>query len=309
MSPSATPSPGLVASLSGKTPVHAYSDRQVMRKPGYEIYHYRDEGIRRIDLHHHDFYELYFFLSGEVEYHIEGRIYRLRSGDIALINPTELHQARVLEEGTSYERMVLWIDKPYLRGLSTDQTDLAACFDAPDKTPVISPAPGLRQEVHRALLRLLSLESDPGFGADLLARACLTELLIGIRRSWLADRRDADGLRGKSRLIDGVIAWLEAHLSEPLHLDRLAEQFFLSKYHLSREFRKYTGVSLHRYIVLKRLIAAKELILADEPVSLICQACGFGDESGFYRAFRSVYGMTPGQYHARMRPVRAYTPE
>lgn len=281
--------------------IQVYSDRQVMRQPGYEVNHYLDRAIRHIDLHHHDFYELYFFLSGEVDYHIEGRIYRLKSGDIALINPTELHQARILDDADEYERIVLWIDKRYLHALSSEETHLADCFDALDKTSVLSPDPGLRQEVQGLLLRLLALANDDSFGRDLLARACITELLVRIRRSWLTGKKDMDGLTEKSRLIDGIIAYMEAHLAEPILLDALSGHFYLSKYHLSREFRKYAGVSIHRYLVLKRLIAAKELILADEPVPVICRTCGFGEESTFYRSFRNEYGVTPKQFLARMK--------
>ncbi|MFR1784860.1 MAG: AraC family ligand binding domain-containing protein [Ruthenibacterium lactatiformans] len=69
-----------------------FTQRQHMLRPGYEIFRYCDSELGEVSLHHHDFYEIYLFLNGSVEYSIESRIYRLLPGDILLIGPMELHQ-------------------------------------------------------------------------------------------------------------------------------------------------------------------------------------------------------------------------
>ena len=60
--------------------------------------------LGEVSLHHHDFYEIYLFLNGSVEYSIESRIYRLLPGDILLIGPMELHQPRIAKDHGPYER-------------------------------------------------------------------------------------------------------------------------------------------------------------------------------------------------------------
>lgn len=107
-----------------------FTQRQHMLRPGYEIFRYCDSELGEVSLHHHDFYEIYLFLNGSVEYSIESRIYRLLPGDILLIGPMELHQPRIAKDHGPYERMVLWLDKRYLEQLSTPQTSLTRCFDA-----------------------------------------------------------------------------------------------------------------------------------------------------------------------------------
>ena len=91
-----------------------FTQRQHMLRPGYEIFRYCDSELGEVSLHHHDFYEIYLFLNGSVEYSIESRIYRLLPGDILLIGPMELHQPRIAKDHGPYERMVLWLDKRYL---------------------------------------------------------------------------------------------------------------------------------------------------------------------------------------------------
>jgi AraC-like DNA-binding protein len=79
-------------------------------------------------------------------------------------------------------------------------------------------------------------------------------------------------------------------------MDELSRHFFISKYHLSREFKKHTGTTLYRYVVQKRLILAKGLILQGNPITAVYEQCGFGDYSNFFRAFKNEYGTTPQEF-------------
>ena len=67
-----------------------------MLRPGYEIFRYCDSELGEVSLHHHDFYEIYLFLNGSVEYSIESRIYRLLPGDI-LLKADKMTMAHSLE--------------------------------------------------------------------------------------------------------------------------------------------------------------------------------------------------------------------
>jgi AraC-like DNA-binding protein len=104
----------------------------------------------------------------------------------------------------------------------------------------------------------------------------------------------------KSNLIDSVIDYINSHLEEDITVDEISEYFYLSKFHLSREFKKHTGTTIHRYIVQKKLIQAKELILEQMPVIDVYKHCGFGDYSNFFRAFKNEYGVTPKQFYELM---------
>lgn len=72
--------------------IQKFTVRQQMLTNNYEIYRYRDSYLNNVALHHHDFYEVYLFLNGNVNYTIESRNYHLLPGDILLISPLELHQ-------------------------------------------------------------------------------------------------------------------------------------------------------------------------------------------------------------------------
>ena len=81
-----------------------YTKRQTMIAPDYEVYRYRSTYMNEVELHHHDFYEIYLLLRGRVEYIVENQLYRVRPGDWMLCSPLELHQARIDTDADAYER-------------------------------------------------------------------------------------------------------------------------------------------------------------------------------------------------------------
>lgn len=97
-----------------------------------------------------------------------------------------------------------------------------------------------------------------------------------------------------------VVDYLGAHFREALSLDALAERFYVSKYHLSHQFSSGVGTSVYRYILLKRLQHAKELLSQGISPGEACRESGFQDYANFYRSFRTVYGISPQE--AAKRP-------
>jgi AraC-like DNA-binding protein len=283
-----------------KRKTHEYLTRQYMLSSDYEIFHYANNDITGISLHHHDFYECYIFISGDVTYLIEGKTYYLKPGDIVLINSKELHQAVINNRETTYERIVLWINRSFLKELSTAETDLSLCFENPDRKNVLRGDVDLQQNIRLLLNKLISLEQYKGIGYELLYKAYITELMIYINNLALNDIVQSNIDIKKSNLIDRVIEYINDHIEEEITIDELSKCFYLSKFHLSREFKKHTGTTIHRYIVQKKLIEAKELILKEVPIIDVYKQCGFGDYSNFFRAFKNEYGVTPKQFYEAM---------
>ena len=87
-------------------------------------------------------------------------------------------------------------------------------------------------------------------------------------------------------------------MSAELSLDALAGELFVSKYHLSHAFSREVGVSVYRYILMRRLMMARQLLTAGEPAGQVCRSCGFADYTSFYRAFKSEYGISPREFTA-----------
>lgn len=82
--------------------------RQTMNRRGFEFYHYLDLDPPTAAVHRHDFYEVFFFVSGTATYTVEGRSCQLRPGDILLTNTRGIHRPETTP-GKPYERYVPWI--------------------------------------------------------------------------------------------------------------------------------------------------------------------------------------------------------
>ncbi|MZK52776.1 AraC family transcriptional regulator [Clostridium beijerinckii] len=283
-----------------KRKIHEFFTRKHMLSSDYEIFHFLNTDVPFQYLHNHDFYEFYLYLSGDVTYLIEGKSYNLKSGDIVLINTRELHRAVINSMKMPYERIVLWINKSFLHELSTPETDLTQCFENVEKANVIRADFQIHQNVRAQLSKLLELENYKGLGKDLLYKAYIIELIIQLNNLVLSHKSDFDIDVTKSSLIDGIVEYINNHINEELTIDELSKEFYLSKFHLSREFKKYTGTTIHRYIVQKKLIQAKELILKNYPINSVYKQSGFGDYSNFFRAFKNEYSISPKQFYELM---------
>ena len=95
------------------------------------------------------------------------------------------------------------------------------------------------------------------------------------------------------------VDYINAHYAEEITLDHLAQKFYVSKYHLSHEFSRVVGSGVYRYILLKRLLMARELLMLATPPGEVALRCGFQEYSNFYRAFRTHYGASPRSYLAQ----------
>lgn len=118
----------------------------------------------------------------------------------------------------------------------------------------------------------------------------LTELIIknndkGLSLSFMPD------------YIKTTLKELEKHFLEPFSLETLAASIGVSKYHLSREFKKYIGTTLNEYVITLRLNYAKELLrYSQSSVGDIAFSCGFNQVSHFINLFKVREGMTPLHY-------------
>ena len=277
----------------------SFQTRQNMEKNTFEVFRYRDPKPEGVAVHHHDFYEIYFFLSGEVEYRVEGKTYLLTPGDLLLINPRELHQP-IVKLGCVYERIVLWIDKNYIEGFGNGENSLTKCFDihSPTHTNILRPTGIQRTNITNLLEGMINESYGNEYGNELSAMGVFLQFMVEINRLAIQKEGSAEPVKD-TMLVTQVLAFINEHYNEDLSLESIARKFFVSKYHLSHEFTRSVGTSVYRYIMLKRLLNAKELLSQGMAPGVVYHKCGFQDYANFYRAFKAEYGVSPKEFVIR----------
>lgn len=247
-----------------------------------------------IELHEHDFHEIYLHFSGELSYHAGNFHKELSVGDVLLIPAGTLHRP-VFSNCALYSRLVIWIRPQYLSAHSTPQTDISACF-SPQRPLLLQ----LTAEQLAALRQQLQEAEHSEFGGDILLTNAITSFLVWINAaSHNLTQTGPQTMQGGR--YSALLSYIHTHFREPLSVDLLASQFFVSKYHLLREFKKHHGITLHRYITLVRLAQAKRLLLDEISISDVPALCGFGEYSAFLAAFKHTYGITPRQFQRLMK--------
>lgn len=277
--------------------IQGFDPRQEMHSDTFEVFHYREPRVGGVEVHHHDFYEVYYLLDGQVEYWVDGRIIRMETGDLLLINPQELHRPLVGSDGDRYERIVLWIHKDYLENLSTGRNKLSRCFDQslPNRIcPADAERPILKARMHELVHEFYSRD----FGSSLCAQGLFLQLMVQLNRLALRTQDPDREESQMSNLVQQTMNYIRDNISSPLSLEGIAGYLYVSKYHLSHAFSREVGVSLYRYIMLRRLLLARQLLLAGQGAGQVSISCGFSDYASFYRAFKAEYGVSPREYAA-----------
>ena len=146
---------------------------------------------------------------------------------------------------------------------------------------------------------VLALQRAVAAGAqDIYAQSAahvLVTHLLSSHSPWLNfgdDARDPGGI--SDRRLKRVLQYMRDHLSEPLTLDRLAEEAGISKFHFARLFSERTGVAPHAHLVRLRLECAAHLLTTtDLRIGEIARHCGFASAPHFGAIFSRRFGKSP----------------
>lgn len=292
---------------------HYYSqfdNRQEMNTSDFEIFYYEDKSFSEVDMHRHDYYEIYFFLEGDLSYQINQNMYILHSGDFCLIPPGVFHRPKFHSHKTPYRRIVLWLSPEYYERLVTSEPDAGyGFFYSQGGNYHFSCDFSKSQVIFDKLLRILEEQTGNTCFRNSMLTCNMISLLLSINRIVYETKHPMSPLPEEASLFSRLCEYINLHLEDDLSLDALAGEFFVSKYHISHIFKKNMGISLHQYLSKKRVYACKNLLLAGHPVMEIAKAYGFSDYSAFFRAFKKEFGVGPKEYRESFSPTALSHPE
>ena len=260
----------------------------------FQISHKRDEYVDPIEFHSHDFYEIYFFTDGNVTYYIENESYDLKQGDVLIIPPGKLHRP-VIENNIPYERYVLWLFGEFADG----QRELKEILNCIDELIIIKGTRlcSFENDKYEYIVTLFNKLSDKfSLGNESAYYVCcgcialiVNEILEELNTACSNETKNED-------LIAEVISYINKNLLQTPSLDELSERFFVSKYYLSHKFKEYSKTSIHKYILMKKINMAKQLLRQGKSPCDVCYVCGFTTYSNFYKEFTKRTGKSPKEY-------------
>lgn len=274
---------------------------------GFSLYHASGSASRnRLAPHFHDEYLICAQLRGREHCHVAGKLHQFCAGDVALINPQQVHTGNT--EGEDVEYISLYVDRAVVVRLAGE---LAGASDAPEFTLVrAADQPALVDEMCELLARVRGAEAAwSSTGSDTTIDEALRRVVIHAfeefsnLRAPLARSTSRVAHRKIARALEYMRALGPDASPEAVSLDRLAEVAELSKYHFLRQFDQVVGMTPGAYLRTLRLCqAARMLRASDTPILDVATAIGFADHPSFSRAFARHMGMTPSEYR-RLGPL------
>lgn len=260
----------------------------------FRIFHLKDSGTKEYQSHYHDFHKITIFISGHVQYFVEGRVYELEPYDIILVNRNEMHRILV-DESLTYERIIVYISPSFLEAYKTSDCDLGLCFEkARQEQSSVLRIPSLKKSsLFQSTLRLENSFEDTDYANELYRQVLFLEFMIQLNRSATQNHLEyLDTTRCHPKVAE-VIHYVNLHLTDSLEIDTLSRQVFLSKYYLMRLFKEETGWTIGNYIHKKRLLLARDQIRDGLPATEACYNSGFRDYSTFSRAYKKEFHTSP----------------
>jgi len=255
-------------------------------KQGYlnekcRLFYLCDVSDKVYDYHYHDFYKIIFFLKGDVTYNIEGKNYILSPYDVVFVGKNEIHRPIISSEET-YERYVLYISS----SLFYEDIRYRICFDKACESHINVTRLNVNDTgmVYELLKGIVARYNADAVFKDLYLRLDVLKILLIINESILQNGVDYQGnVQFNSKIIE-VCEYINNHLKEDLSTAKLAEIFYISKYYFMHQFKAQTGISVHQYVLEKRIQYVNSLVESGEKVTIACLNAGFNDYSTYLKA-------------------------
>lgn len=242
------------------------------------------------ELHCHNHYEVYCFMGGDVDYLVEGRKYVPKPGSILLLAPHVFHGVNI-KTTAPYSRYTLHFS-PEVLSLErrafllsvfpslTQDGSKQVYYEDVDRFHILTFLDTLKE----------CADTDPQMQEQRVP-ICIEALLSQILCMCAAEGTNERSPR--SDTITRVIWYLNQHLKDNISLDQLSEEFFISKHHLNKVFKKATGTTVFDYLIRKRISMAQHLLMNGYSAQEAAAESGFDDYSSFYRSYIRVLGHSP----------------
>lgn len=248
--------------------------------------------IGNVSRHWHQSLELIVAMKGQVDINVGNASYRLGAGDLILINSNEVHELHS-EDATM---VALQIKLELLKEVVVDIKKMY--FDC---NTANTNDPEAFKNIKRIVAQILQHNINASEFVDLKNASLVYELIYELCAHFSSDEPEAalqpkEGLDRLRRILD----YVNSHYGEPISLQEVAKQEFLSVPYLSKYFKKKLGLSFSEYLKDLRLhYAVNDLLNESLTIDKIAAKNGFPNVRSFVTAFSEKYGELPSVWRKK----------
>lgn len=245
--------------------------------------------------HRHDTYAIGVTLNGVQSFTYRGVERNSLAGNTIVLHPDELHDGRSGAEGGFRYRM-LYIDPDAIREALPD-----AARSLPFVGECISRDPALRAAATTALQDIDQTKTGLEWASDI---ADIAQALARLDPATAPRRGGPADVEAVRRAKQAMLNSLDQDLAMG-DLESITGQ---SRFALARHFRAVSGISPHRWLVMRRLDRARAALQTGATLSAAAAEAGFADQAHMTRHFKNAHGMTPGAWRERLNYLASKKP-
>ncbi|MFY9390717.1 MAG: AraC family transcriptional regulator [Limnochordia bacterium] len=247
--------------------------------------------------HFHDYYEIYYLVSGERDYFIDNRTYHVKPGNIVLINRGVIHRT-IGSSPKGYERALFYYEKEFEEEINRRYPNarLFSVFNL--DLHVFSLSEQDQQFVNEQILKIAKECLERPENHESYLEVLFIELLFYLKRC-ISDSLTAvpQVANPKMAKISDIIAFLNDNYMKRLSLPLITEKFFISTSCFTKTFKEATGFTFVEYLNNLRIKHAQYMLRGtDLTVSEIAERVGFDSVTHFGRVFKKYTGISPLAY-------------
>ncbi|HBQ64317.1 MAG TPA: AraC family transcriptional regulator [Clostridiales bacterium] len=269
--------------------------------------------------HTHDYVEICYVAEGSGFHIIDSHCCRVQRGDLFIINYDVSHSFYREDPGSELITYNIIYKPEFIQKELMDFSDFSIDTLCRLLDNIHAPDPG--HGSNRANITLTVQEQTEISGlfdniyleytrkaAGYISsiRAYLLLLFVRIMRCFSQRKTEASsaGSDSRTRLVQGIIEYLNRHSREEFSLEKLAKYSFISKNYLCKLFKEATGSTLSDYICRLRVREACQLLSDTErKITDIALEVGFCDYKAFSTVFKKYEHQTPGEYRKTIREL------
>ncbi len=265
-----------------------------------DVYYRETPDFIAAGTHFHNVHQIIFVADGTVKVHIDNKTYAVTKNSVVFISNLEKHSVHTLQ--APYKRYVVSLAQGFGPMILQDSPLLSILIQRPES---FSHAVTLSVSAAKSMTTVLDtmvreVTQKRPFWALRLS-SLVMELLIRLYR-YSSTSFPTGSMDESARIVTEAQKYIIENARDDISLEQVAARHFISKYHLSRIFRKITGYTFKDYLILHRLSLAKDLLIhTSRSVSEVCQLSGYGNVNHFIRIFKAHEGVTPYQYRKAQR--------
>jgi len=232
-----------------------------------------------INLAYHREVEIHFIKRGKGFYFIHNRKYFFDTNTAIVIYPDQQHFSH-LDHPYFIEKVSVYFSPNFLKKINFDINSIPHSINlsGKEKAEILLIIDVMRSEI----------AGENKFSEEIIEKA-ISLILVLLKRckynSRISDKR-------RSPIVDDIIDYINENYQKNITISDLSESY------LSHLFKEYTGIGIKSYLLQKRILEAKKILVSqtDMKVVKVGEKVGFPSFALFNRAFKKIIGTTPSSY-------------